>query len=70
MITYITRGPHGWYANTILATPDAAQSRMSKLWFGPKATLIIHNMFAKQKRQEVLEAIDRLNPYSVKQTTI
>ena len=55
MITYITRGPHGWYANTILATPDAAQSRMSKFWVGPKAALIIHNMFAKQKRQEVLE---------------
>ena len=69
MMTYITRGPHGWYANTILATPDSSQSRMSKLWAGPKSAIIIHNRFAEQKYQEVLEAIDRLSPYSVKRTT-
>ena len=55
--------------NTVLANPNNTQSRASKLWGGIKAAAMIHNGFAVQKRQEVLDAIDRLSPYSVKYTT-
>ena len=56
--------------NTVLANPNNTQSRASKLWGGIKAAAMIHNGFAVQKRQEVLDAIDRLSPYSVKYTTL
>ena len=53
--------------NTTLANLDPTQSRASKLWHGPKTAVIIHHIFAKQKHQDVMDAINRLSPYPVKQ---
>ena len=60
---------YGVKGNTVLANPNNTQSRASKLWGGIKAAAIIHNGFAQQNRQDVLDAIDRLSPYAVKHTT-
>jgi len=56
--------------NIVLANPAAEQSYASKLWGGQKAAVMVHNAFAKESRQEVLDAIDRLAPYPVKRTTL
>ena len=56
--------------NTVLANPSIEQSYMSKLWGGQKAAVMVHNRFAKESRQEVLDAIDRLSPFTVTRTTI
>jgi len=56
--------------NTILANLDASQSRASKLLSGPKAKVIVHHFFAKQKYQDILEAVERLSPYPVKQMSM
>lgn len=58
------------HRNLILANLDAKQSRASKLWLGPKATTVIHHFFVKESRQDILDAIERLSPYPVKETTI
>jgi len=68
-IIYATYAPRGGYANTVLANPAATQSRASKLLSGPKEAVIVHLRLAKQKRQEVLDAIDRFATYAVKETT-
>lgn len=65
--TIVYRGNKG---NVILANLDATQSFSSKLWSGPKAAVIVHNFFAKQKRQDVLKALHRLSPYPVEETTL
>jgi len=56
--------------NTILANLDTDQDYMSKLWGGPKAAIIVSHMFTEQKLEEILDAIDRLSPYPVTQTTL
>ncbi len=56
--------------NTVLANPSIEQSYMSKLWGGQKAAVMVHNGFARESRQEVLDAIDRLSPFTVTRTTI
>jgi len=65
--TVLTGGGRG---NTILENLDATQSRASKLLGGPKATVIVHHLFAKQKYTDILEAIEWLSPYPVKQITM
>ena len=57
-------------SNIVIANLDAAQSRTSKLWGGPKSAASISVAFARQNRSEILDAINRLSPYPVKQTTI
>jgi len=61
--TVITRAGK---AMVILANLDTDQSRMSKLWSGPKAKVIIGHPCVEQKYQDILEAINRLSPYPVK----
>ena len=56
--------------NIVLANLDASQSRAGKLWGGPKEAVIVYNSLAKQKREDVLAAIDRLSPYPVERTTL
>ncbi len=57
-------------SNVVIANLDADQSRSSKLWGGPKSAASISVGFAKQNSSEILNAINRLSPYPVKQTTI
>ena len=61
--TVMTGGLKGM---AILANLDADQSRMSKLWSGPKAYVIIGHPCVEQKHQDILAAINRLSPYPVK----
>ena len=56
--------------NIVLANLDASQSRAGKLLGGPKEAVIVYNSLAKQKREDVLAAIDRLSPYPVERTTL
>ena len=55
--------------NLVLANFEVSQSRWSKLWGGPKEAAVIYHPFAKQSRDDVLAAIDRLSPYPVKRTS-
>lgn len=52
----------------IIAKFDATQSRSSALWKGPNEWLLLHGVLAKEKSQTVLDAVNRLSPYAVKQT--
>ena len=55
---------------TIIANPEASQSWMSRLWVGPRTAIILHSPLAKQSHAEVLEALNRLNPYVINETTL
>ena len=64
-----------WSPNTVITTVgkgilvianlNTKQSRMSKLWSGPKDKVIIGHSCIEQNRQHILEAINRLSPYPV-----
>ena len=56
--------------NIILANLDPNQSLAGKLWGGPKEAVVVYGPFSKQKREDVLAAIDRLSPYPVERTTL
>ena len=49
----------------VIANLNTKQSRMSKLWSGPKDKVIIGHSCIEQNRQHILEAINRLSPYPV-----
>ena len=53
-----------------LANIDANQKGWSKLWSGPKSSVIITNEYVKQKYLEILEAINRLSPYPVRKVSM
>ena len=56
------------YGRLFIANPDPTQSRTSKIWLGHKAAAMMPLIVAHQKRQEILDAIDRLSPYPVTRT--
>ena len=55
---------------TIIANPEVSQSWLSRLWAGPRTGIILHSPLAKQSRAEVLEALKRLNPHVINETTL
>jgi len=50
----------------VLANPDRNQTLASKLWRGHKNAVSINLIIGKQKHQDILDAIERLSPYKIR----
>ena len=60
-----------WILGSLMLTsPDAENDAPLGFFQSPKTAAMIHNGLAKQKRDEVIDAIDRIAPYRVRTKTL